>query len=104
MEFDKFQILSSSFALFYAKITNEKEDISFPSNYPLNVFRYMMMPDGSWSYYDTVKRQPGYVVEGAYWSNGMVYQVRSDSKSDFTIHEMTLSVDMLTKTMYNFPD
>jgi hypothetical protein len=104
MNIDSFHALASSFALFYAKVTDSKDNVSIPSNHPINVFRYVMLEDGSWSHYYTVKRKLGYIVEGMYWSNGMVYQVRSDDKYDFKLYEMTLNVDMLTKTMYNLPE
>lgn len=97
-------ILSSNFAFFYGRIYEKGTNNFFQTNTPLNVFRYLMLEDGSWSNFYTLKKKPGYVVEGMYWSNGMMYQVREDKKSDFEIYEIILSIDSLTKTMHNFPD
>lgn len=104
MPLDDIYILSSNFALFYAKIKDSKNDFSLPTNIPIHIFRYMMMEDGSWSNYYTLRRKPGYVVEGMYWSNGMMYQVREDKQYDFKVLEIVLSIDSYTKTMHRFPD
>lgn len=98
------QFLSSQFCLFYAKIQSSKTKDLFQTNFPIRIFRYIMLDDGSWSNYYTTKRKNGYVVEGMHWSNGLVYQVRQDAQSNFEIYEATLSIDSITKTMYNFPD
>lgn len=50
------------------------------------------------------KKKPGYVVEGAYWSNGMFYQVREDKQEDFEIYEISLYVDRLTQLTAKFPE
>jgi hypothetical protein len=97
-------ILSSNFALFYAKVKDSKSDFILSTNVPIHVFRYIMLEDGSWSNYYSIKKKPGYVVEGMYWSNGMMYQVREDKKVDFKIYEIVLSIDSYTKTMHLFPD
>lgn len=100
---DEISILTSNFCLFYAKIKIASNEVSIPTNIPINVFRYIMLEDGSWSHYYTVRRKSGYVVEGMYWSNGIVYQVRQDAK-DYEIYQIVLSIDPLTKTLYNFPE
>lgn len=97
-------ILSSNFALFYAKIKDNKNDYIMSTNVPIHVFRYVMHEDGSWSNFYTLKRKPGLIVEGMYWSNGMMYQVREDKDTDFKIYEIALSIDSYTKTMHLFPD
>ena len=71
-------ILSSNFALFYAKVKDLKSEESFQTNRPIHIFRYIMLEDGSWSNYYAVRKKHGFVVEGMYWSNGMIYQVRED--------------------------
>ncbi len=104
ISFDAIGILVSNFALFFARIKDAKSGDSFAFNVPINVFRFMLTADGNWSEYYTIKRKPGYVVEGMYWSNGMFYQVREDKKDDFEIYEVTLSIDSLTKTSHLFPN
>lgn len=101
---DSLHILISNFALFYAKIKILDINESRPSNKPLYVFRYLMLEDGSWSPYYVVRKKSGYVVEGMSWSNGLFYQVREDKEKDFQIHQMYLTIDSITKTMYSFPD
>jgi hypothetical protein len=103
IEYDVIVQLINSYCLFYTKIRDGKTDNLIPINFPINVFRYMMMEDGSWSNYYTVRRKPGYVVEGMYWSNGIVYQVREDSKSIRPI-QIVLGIDSITKTMHGFPE
>lgn len=104
VDLDSLYILISNFALFYAKIKILKTNESIYSNKPLYIFRYLMLQDGSWSQYYAVRRKPGYVVEGMAWSNGLFYQVREDKNKDFEIYQTHLTVDSITKTMYNFPD
>lgn len=99
-----FQLMVSNFCLFHGKVKDAQTDRSFHSNAPLYVIRYIMLADGSWSPYYTVRRKPGYVVEGLAWSNGLVYQVRDDLKEDFQIHQIVLSIDNLTKTLRDYPD
>lgn len=95
--------LVNNYTLFCARVKDTKTNQKYVSNFPIGVFRYMLHDDMSWSPYYTVRRKPGYVVEGAYWSNGMFYQVRDDAKKDFTIHEVTLMIDSLTQKMHAFP-
>jgi hypothetical protein len=103
ISFDQMSILTSNFCLFYAKIKIVQNDVAMPTNIPINVFRYIMLEDGSWSHYYTVRRKKGYVVEGMYWSNGIVYQVRQDAEN-YEVYQIVLSIDPLTKTLYNFPE
>jgi len=100
---DLIETLVSNFCFFYAKIKDSTNDKLYSSNIPLNVFRFMLLEDGNYAPYYTVKRKPGYVVEGLHWTNGLVYQVREDKKDNFEVYEIVIFVDSLTKTMYNFP-
>lgn len=103
--------LVNSYCLFYAKIQDKKTDSNVSINIPINIFRYIMLEDGSWSNYYTVKRKNGYVVEGMYWSNGIVYQVSEDIKNPQISQwntkiplQIVLGIDSLTKTMHGFPE
>ena len=101
LDLDTVHLLASRFCLIHANIKDSTTGNTLPMNTPLHVFRYLMLEDGSWSNYYTLKKKNGYVVEGMYWSNGMVYQVREDKDKDFELYEVTLSIDALTKTVYN---
>ena len=93
----------SNFCFFYAKIKDLETDKLYSSTIPLNIFRFVLLADGNFSPYYTVRRKPGYIVEGFQWSNGLVYQVREDKKEEFEIYQIVLIIDSLTKTMYNYP-
>ena len=93
--------IATSFCFFSAKIKDASTNQLYSSNIPLTVFRYLMLEDGSWSYYYTVKRKPGYVVEGMQWSNGFLYQVREDKDKDFEVYQINLSIDSFTRRLYN---
>lgn len=95
--------LVNSFTFFYAKIFDSSLGKNFSTNFPLGVFRFVLLEDLSFSAYYSVRRQPGFIVEGAYWSNGMFYQVRQDAKEDFEVYEVTLMIDTLTRNLHSFP-
>lgn len=95
--------LVNKFTLFSAKVRDTIDNKSYSSNIPIGIFRYVLLEDLSWSRYYTVKRKPGYIVEGAYWSNGMFYQVREDIQQDFDVYEVTLMIDSITQKIYSFP-
>jgi len=99
---EEISTLVKNFCLFHARIKDLQGNL-FSSPVPLETFRYLMMPDQSYSSYYAVHRKSGYVVEGYYWSNGMIYQVRQDSDTDFDIHQIVLFVDPYTKNLYQYP-
>lgn len=101
--YEDMSVLVNNYTLFCARVKDSKNNQKYASNFPIGVFRYMLHDDLSWSPYYTVRRKPGYVVEGAYWSNGMFYQVRDDAKKDHNVHEVTLMIDSLTQKMHAFP-
>jgi len=96
--------LVNEFTCFCSSILDFNSGRSYTSPVPLQVFRYLMLEDGSWSNYYSRYNNSGYVVEGAHWSNGLFYQVRQDSRQPFETYEVNLYIDSLTKTMYNFPE
>lgn len=65
---------------------------------PVGGFRYKMTEDGSWASVVDYKPVPGFLVQGAYWSNGFYYLV---SNGDFLL-EANLFVDLFTKEQYNY--
>ena len=95
--------LSSKFCVFCAKVSQVNTDVSYLSNVPVNIFRYLLLEDGSWSHYYTPRRKSGYIVEGFCWSNGLLYQVRQDSIQPFEVYEVTLLIDGLVKSIHSFP-
>ena len=78
----------------------DEETNYFWSSVPLGLFRYKMLADGSYSSVSFLNKNPGYIVEGVYWLNGFVYQVRNN---DFVL-EVNLYIDDKTKMRYNYPD
>lgn len=80
-----------NFCLFSAKIKVGKELIH--SFKPLAIVRYVLHEDLTYSNYYTNHRQPGYIVEGYVWTNGLLYQVRQDKPNNFKIYERTILVD-----------
>lgn len=106
LDYSIIETLSINFSCFSAKIKDKKSNKMLNSLIPLVVFRYLMLEDGSWSHYDTTSRKPGYVVEGMYWSNGLIYRVREDVKNNsqpFKTHQIVLLIDESTKVLHNFP-
>lgn len=79
--------------------TNKYVDQHFWSSIPLGLFRYKMLEDGSWASVSIFNKSKGFIVEGVYWLNGFVYQVRN---GDFVL-EVNLFVDQKTKSRYNYP-
>jgi hypothetical protein len=97
--------LCTQFAIFSGRVKlSPKEDSqTIGSKVPLEVFRYKMLDDGSWYYAKTTPRnhKPGYIVEGALWTNGMFYIVRTEDTKE--VLEATLSVDQYTKDLHGYP-
>lgn len=97
--------LSTQFAIFSGrvKISSKQDSSTIASKVPLEVFRYKMLDDGSWYYAKTTPRnhKPGYIVEGALWTNGMYYLVRTEDTKQ--ILEITLSLDQYTKDIHGYP-
>lgn len=100
--FDELDMMSKNFCMFFGKIKDISGNV-LSSPISINVFRFILLADGSCSNYYTPRRKPGYVVEGMYWSNGMTYQVREDKKDEFEVYQKVLFVDSLTKTLHNYP-
>lgn len=100
------KMLADTFAAFHGKISFPKDmqgvhDIDgYWSSVPLGVFRYKMLSDGSPYLVDTVKKVPGYIVEGIYWINGFIYLVRDDNE----IFQLKLFIDRQTKLLQMYPD
>jgi hypothetical protein len=88
-----------SFVLLHALVDlPDKFGITFWTPKPIGVFRYVM--DNHLSWHQILEFNPfdGYLVQGAYWSNGFYYIV---SYEDFIL-EANLYVDDRTKEQYNY--
>ena len=95
--------LINRYACFCASILDFKTNKSYTSPFPLQIFRYLMMSDGTWATYYSKYKDLGYVVEGAHWSNGLYYQVRQDKRHPFDVHQVVFYLDSNTRYTYNFP-
>jgi len=100
------QVLSFSkiFSTFHARVNlGKSSSAAIPSSVPIDVFRYKMLQDGSWYYLDTLPSsyKDGYIVEGAIWSNGMYYIVKTQNPTE--IIDAYFSIDQYTKGLYNYP-
>jgi len=97
--------LSTQFSIFSGrvKIVSQDDSSTIASKVPLEVFRYKMLHDGSWYYVDTTPRnyKNGYIVEGALWTNGMFYIVRTEDAKETL--GATLSIDQYTKDLHGYP-
>lgn len=113
-ELDKETVLrlTDIFSLSHGKIIHpEHSSLDFWSIEPINVFRYRMTAD---QYFEKIRyanpkyNVDGYIVEGAYWSNGFYYQVIDDNISldNYVneIHELNLFIDKATFQIQNYPD
>lgn len=95
--------LADKFVAFHGKIYFPKHQQildGFWSAIPLGILRYKMLSDGSPYLVDDYKNIPGYIVEGAYWTNGFVYLVREDKN----IIQIKLFIDKETKEIQLYPN
>jgi hypothetical protein len=67
---------------------------------PVGVFRYSMDSNLDWHHVLELNPFHGYLVQGAYWTNGFYYIV---SHEDFLL-EANLYVDDRTKEQYNYSE
>jgi hypothetical protein len=104
--------LSDVFSLTHGRISHpEAESLDFWSINPINVFRFKMLEDGSFdrlNYSIEKYNKPGYIVEGAYWSNGFYYHVVDedidmDNYVDQLV-ELNLFVDKNTLYSQGYPE
>jgi hypothetical protein len=88
-----------SFILLHARVDlPDKLGMTFWTPKPVGVFRYVM--DANFGWHPILELNPfdGYLVQGAYWSNGFYYIV---SYQDFLL-EANIHVDDRTKQQYNY--
>jgi len=104
--------LSDLFCLTHGRISHiEVDTLDYWSVRPINVFRYKLLDDGSCDalfYANPNYNKDGYIVEGAFWSNGFFYQVlhqnaNPDNYIDLLI-ELNLFVDKRTTLMQGYPN
>jgi hypothetical protein len=102
--FDIVSFLANRFVLFCSKVEIPNK-LTFFSPLPLSVFRYLMVEDlNSWDYYTFTNKRNGYVVEGANWSNGLLYQVRNHDLDNINVIQTVLLLSKEAKILNNFPD
>jgi len=88
-----------SFVMLHATVDlPDKLAIKLWTPKPVGVFKYVMDSEGGWHHILELKPFHGYLVQGAYWTNGFYYIV---SFEDFLI-EANLYVDDKTKHQYNY--
>jgi hypothetical protein len=88
-----------SFILLHASVDMpDKLGIKVWTPKPVGAFRYCMDADLNWHHVLEINPFDGYLVQGAYWSNGFYYIV---SYQDFLL-EANLYVDDRTKEQYNY--
>lgn len=82
------------------KISGFEQTIN--SSIPLDVLRYKMLADGSYCPLrsSVIDNHPGYIVEGALWSNGFYYLTREEES--INILDLHFYVDQYTKTMHRY--
>jgi len=104
--------LADLYALTHARIDHpQKQGFDFWSTTPINIFRYKMLSDGQWDYLNYPypdDNNPGYIVEGAYWTNGFYYQVLlEDGEQDNFLErivQLNLFIDKRSHQLYAYPD
>jgi hypothetical protein len=98
---DAVEQLVSLYCKFHGKInvsSRRKSVLSIWSGDPLGVFRYRMDSQNLWKEIGFLNRIQGYVVEGAYWSNGFFYRVM-----DKLVIQLKLYIDDMTLIGYSYP-
>lgn len=95
--------IANDFCLFSGKIKEGPHSPQVHSFFPLGVIRFMLHEDLSFSEYYTPRRKDGWVLEGYYWTNAMVYRIRDDSQY-FNTHELTLYIDQVSSKLLNLKD
>jgi hypothetical protein len=95
--------LSSLFCSLHGKIavsSEKKSGLMSWSGDPLGFFRYRMDSSNNWLEISYLNKFKGYIVEGGYWSNGLVYRVREND----VVLQMKLFVDDFTVSGYYYPE
>jgi hypothetical protein len=104
--------LSDLFSLTHGRIAHpEVSSLDFWSVNPIGVFKFKILESGSFDrlYYSIEKyNKPGYIVEGAYWSNGFYYHVvNEDIDMDNYVNELielNLFIDKNTLYSQGYPE
>jgi len=104
--------MTDLYTLTHARIDHPlKEGFDFWSTVPINIFRYKMLSSGQWDYVNYPHpddNEMGYIVEGAYWTNGFYYQVllEDDEQDNYIekIVQLNLFMDKRSHQLYAYPD
>jgi len=94
----------NDFCLFYGKIKESENAQLHSSIFPLGVIRCMIHEDLSYSNYYTPRRKPGWVLEGYFWTNGLIYRLREDKKEKFQTYELSCFLGTATATLMGLVD
>jgi hypothetical protein len=96
--------LATTFSALHARVKVQVNgfDQTINSSIPLDILRYKMLEDG---FYHSVSRsksfyKPGYIVEGALWSNGFYHLTREEDSTQ--ILDLHFYIDQYTKTMHRY--
>jgi hypothetical protein len=96
--------VATTFSALHARVKVQVNgfDQTINSSIPLDILRYKMLEDGS---YHSVSRsksfyKPGYIVEGALWSNGFYHLTREEDSTQ--ILDLHFYIDQYTKTMHRY--
>lgn len=104
--------ITDLYSLTHARIDHPlKQGFDFWSTVPINIFRYKMLSNGQWDYLKYPHpddNQPGYIVEGAYWTNGFYYQVllEDDTNGDYlnNLVQLNCFIDKKSHQLYAYPN
>lgn len=96
--------LTTTFSTLHArvKVNIDGFNQTIVSAVPLYVVRYKMLNNGSYHTISKAKSlyKPGYIVEGAYWSNGFYYLTREENSTQ--IIDLHFYVDPNTKELNRY--
>lgn len=100
------------FCLTHGKIAHpDSTSLDYWSVRPVNIFRYKLKSDGSYDnlYYSNPSyNEPGYIVEGAFWSNGFFYQLVEEKTNPENyidnLIELNLFVDKNTTLIQGYAE
>lgn len=93
--------LINMFISFHGRVkisSKERSNLSIYSPQSLGLFRYKMNAKNSWQDLGYLNKLEGFLVEGAYWNNGLFYRV-----VDKSVIQSKLFVDDRTLMSYSYP-
>ena len=109
---DSVLFLADLFAISHGRIEHpENSNFDIWSISPINIFRYKLLENlgfDNLSYAIDEYNIPGYIIEGAYWSNGFIYHVRNEefNQTNYVndVIEINLYIDSKSRKNYDYPE